>query len=86
LHLYIITAPVTPTAPTLDYKALTNQGDAPTSIYIDYIAYFKRTIVTNPNEYIVLYVLRAPGPDCSIYHLSDTNNYIFKALLIKRPL
>jgi hypothetical protein len=60
-----------------DYEALTNQGDAPTSIYIDYVAYFNRTIVTNPNEHIVLYVLRAPGPDYSMYHLSDTNNNLF---------
>jgi hypothetical protein len=62
----IITAPITPAAPTPDYEALTNQGDALTSIYTDYVAYFKRTAVTNPKEHIVLYVLHALGPDYSM--------------------
>jgi hypothetical protein len=71
--------------PTPNYKALTNQGDAPTSIYINYIAYLKRTIVTNPNEHIVLYVLRAPGLDYSMYYLSGTNtllSYIFYLFIL----
>jgi hypothetical protein len=43
-------------------------------VYIDHVTYFnKTTIVTNPNEHIVLYVLRALGPDYSMYYLSDTN-------------
>jgi hypothetical protein len=38
-------------------------------VYIDYITYFNRTItVTNPNKYIVLYILRALGPNYSIYY------------------
>jgi hypothetical protein len=46
------------------------------SVYIDHVTYFNRiTTVTNPNEHIVLYVLRAPGPDCSMYYLSDTNSH-----------
>jgi hypothetical protein len=46
-------------------------------MYIGYVAYLNRTTtVTNPNEHTVLYVLRAPGPDCSMYHLSDTNTTI----------
>jgi hypothetical protein len=32
---YIITIPATPAALTPDYKALTNQGDAPVLVYID---------------------------------------------------
>jgi hypothetical protein len=36
-------------------------------VYIDHVTYFNRTTtVTNPKEHIVLYVFRAPGPDCSI--------------------
>jgi hypothetical protein len=43
-------------------------------VYIDHVTYFNRTTtVNNPNEYIILYVFRALGPDCSMYHLSNTN-------------
>jgi hypothetical protein len=53
-------------------------------VYIDHVTYFNRTTtVTNPNEHTVLYVLRAPGPDCSVYHLSDTNIYNKFIILIK---
>ena len=52
-------------------------------MYIDHVTYFNRTTtVTNPNEHTVLYVLRAPGPDCSMYHLSGTNNtFYYKAII-----
>jgi hypothetical protein len=50
-------------------------------VYIDHVIYFNRiTIVTNPNEYIVLYVLRALRPDYSIYYLSDINKNLNRTL------
>jgi hypothetical protein len=54
-------------------------------VYIDHVIYFNRTTtVTNPKEHTVLYVLRAPGPDYSVYYLSGTNTYNIskRALLI----
>jgi hypothetical protein len=43
-------------------------------MYIDYVTYFNRIIiVTNPNKHIILYVLRALGPDYSMYYLSNIN-------------
>ena len=56
------------------YEALTNQGDAPVSVYIDHVAYFNRTTVTIPTsiEYYTYYVPRNTTPLC---HLSDTNRY-----------
>jgi hypothetical protein len=45
-------------------------------VYIDHVTYFNGTItVTNPKEHIVLYVFRAPGPDCSGL---PTDKYTFK--------
>jgi hypothetical protein len=43
---------------TPDYKALTNQGDAPVSVYIDSIA-LQLNLSHHSNEYRILYVLSA---------------------------
>jgi hypothetical protein len=63
----IITTPVTPTTATPDYEALTNQGDALTSIYTDYIAYLKRTIVTNPKR--VYSTIRITCPRTRLFYV-----------------
>ena len=57
---------------TPDYKVLTNQGDAPVSIYINSVI-LQLNLSHYSNEYRILYVLRALNttPLC---HLSDTNN------------
>ena len=56
-------------------------------MYIDHVIYFNRKkTVNNPNEHTVLYVLRAPGPNCSMYYLSGTNKnikYIYKYINLK---
>jgi hypothetical protein len=71
------TAPATLAVATLaaltpDYEVLTNQGDAPVSVYIDSIA-LQLNLSHHSNEHRILYILRALNttPLC---HLSDTNN------------
>ena len=68
------TAPATLAAPTSDYEVLTNQGDAPVSIYIDPVA-LQLNLSHYSNEYRILYVLRALNTTL-LYYLSSTNNNI----------
>ena len=73
VYNYIITAtaPATLAALTPDYWVLTNQGDAPVSVYIDSVT-LQLNLSHYSNEHRILYVLRARNttPLC---HLSDTN-------------
>jgi hypothetical protein len=64
-------AVATVAALTPDYEVLTNQGDAPVSVYIDSVA-LQLNLSHHSNEHRILYVLRALNttPLC---HLSDTN-------------
>src|SRR5271168_1909621 len=69
---YIITATTPATlavatvvALTPDYKVLTNQGDAPVSVYIDSVA-LQLNLSHHSNEYRILYVLRAPEYDSTV--------------------
>ena len=67
----------------LDYEALTNQGEAPVSVYIDSVT-LQLNLSHYSNEHRILYVLRARNttPLC---HLSDTNksiNYEFNINII----
>ena len=64
------TAPVTLAVATLaaltpDYKALTNQGDALVSVYIDSVA-LQLNLSHHSNEHRILYVLRALEYDSTI--------------------
>ena len=77
------TAPTTLAVATLaaltpDYEVLTNQGDAPVSVYIDSVT-LQLNLSHYSNEYKILYVLRALNttPLC---HLSDTNKYGFMVI------
>ena len=77
------TAPATLAAATLaaltpDYEVLTNQGDAPVSVYIDSVA-LQLNLSHHSNEHRILYVLRARNttPLC---HLSDTNTIKYQLL------
>jgi hypothetical protein len=56
---------------TPDYKVLTNQGDAPVSVYIDSIA-LQLNLSHHLNEYRILYVLHALNTTL-LYYLSDIN-------------
>jgi hypothetical protein len=49
------------------YEALTNQGEAPVSAYIDYVACFNRiTTVNNPIRAYSTIRIPCPGTDCSL--------------------
>ena len=61
------TAPAMTAALTPDYEALTNQGDAPVSVYIDSIA-LQLNLSHHSNEHRILYVLRALNTT-PLYHL-----------------
>jgi hypothetical protein len=50
---------------TPDYKVLTNQGDAPVSVYIDSIA-LELNLSHHSNEHRILYVLSAPEYDSTV--------------------
>jgi hypothetical protein len=58
------------------YEALTNQGYAPVSVYIDYIACFKGIDSHHPQEHRILYVLRAPEYDSRITTAIQTNTFL----------
>ena len=60
---------------TPDYKVLTNQGDAPVSVYIDSVA-LQLNLSHHSNEHRILYVLRALEYDSTV-SFSDTNNNIY---------
>ena len=74
------TAPATLAALTPDYEALTNQGDAPVSVYIDSVT-LQLNLSHYSNEHRILYVLRALNTT-PLYYLSSTNINIL--LLIKK--
>jgi hypothetical protein len=56
---------------TLNYKVLTNQGDAPVSVYIDSIA-LQLNLSHYLNKHRILYILYALNTTPLCY-LSDTN-------------
>ena len=64
------TAPATLAVATLaaltpDYEVLTNQGDAPVSVYIDSVA-LQLNLSHHSNEHRILYVLHAPEYDSTV--------------------
>jgi hypothetical protein len=59
------TAPATLAALTPDYEVLTNQGDAPVSVYIDSVA-LQLNLSHHSNEHRILYVLCAPEYDSTV--------------------
>src|ERR1700721_2011003 len=58
-------------AQTPDYKVLTNQEDAPVSVYIDSVA-LQLNLSHHSTSILVLYVLRAPNPDSVSHRVIQT--------------
>ena len=71
---YIITATAPATLATLtpDYEALTNQGDAPVSVYIDSVA-LQLNLSHYSNEHRIPNVLRARNTTPLCYLVTQTN-------------
>ena len=70
------TAPATLAVATLaaltpDYEVLTNQEDAPVSVYIDSVA-LQLNLSHHSTSILVLYVLRAPNPDLVSHRVIQT--------------
>jgi len=66
----------------LDYEALTNQGEAPVSVYIDHVA-LQLNLSHYSNEHRIPNVLRARNTTPLCY-LSDTNR--LKSLLLNNNI
>ena len=74
-YIITITTPATLATLTSNYEALTNQRDAPVSIYIDSVA-LQLNLSHYLNEHRILYVLRALNTT-PLYYLSNINKYIY---------